>query len=819
MIEFADILYGSVRLPEWIVPFLKIPEFVRLRGVRLSNVDSYQFKDFNGPSRWEHCIAVTWLALRCAERRNLSERDRVHLALAALLHDVATPPFAHTAEYVLQGFDHELQSQRLLSSRPDDDFDPDLPVFASQLPQFHSTCRSLSAMLGLHVDPDEVARMVVGDGENGFLIHGSIDLDNADNVTRACRYLGVAIDPTVPPRLVDWLAVQPCAPTDLEEEDEPAVREWLRYRGELYSRFFGSSDEELGRQAFLQHLMRRGIQEGFPRRALIWNTDERLLFELEKIDREPEDASGTSLQELVQRYRLLESPQKLAHLEVESEESLRLLRQPQCVAWIEQQLTTPTFEPFVTVASARHRRRGSGKDLFPPAPGALLVFKLGSSVKAAQLPPSLRGDASDPHDLSIHPREIARRLGHRIREWTASRPWNRFTVSRSADVVRHLDSLGNWSFRLSRNESIHPYPGTFVHAIPSGLITSLGVQGELIVDPFGGTGQTAIEAVKHGSQVVSADSNSIATLAARAKLTFLSRSTRDRLRGVSANDILEADPASIPDFDLRNKWFHANTFDELRRIRGFIDTRRDAVGKQFLLATFSAMIPACTGRHGKQHGFFADNAPLERGTDAPPYRNAVEEFLRRLGRNLNNIENFYAAFERDEKSPEVELARATVVRADIQKADLHEYGIVPHSAAAVITSPPYLCMADYALGQRLSYYLTMPEHLDVDFGSEIGARRLRSRGGIALEQYRDGLRRFADVARQMLRPGGYLATVLGTPKAKAFAEIDLIAECDNILSEAGFERLWTRWRPINWHRNHGYAHLKRERLTVYAIPE
>ncbi len=35
----------------------------------------------------------------------------MHIVLAALLHDVGTPPFAHTAEYVLDGFDHEIEAR------------------------------------------------------------------------------------------------------------------------------------------------------------------------------------------------------------------------------------------------------------------------------------------------------------------------------------------------------------------------------------------------------------------------------------------------------------------------------------------------------------------------------------------------------------------------------------------------------------------------------------------------------------------------------------------------------------------------------------
>lgn len=40
MIRFTDILYGSLELPDWMRSFIRLPEFLRLRGVRLSNVDS-----------------------------------------------------------------------------------------------------------------------------------------------------------------------------------------------------------------------------------------------------------------------------------------------------------------------------------------------------------------------------------------------------------------------------------------------------------------------------------------------------------------------------------------------------------------------------------------------------------------------------------------------------------------------------------------------------------------------------------------------------------------------------------------------------------
>ena len=141
MIQFSDLLYGRIDLPHWLGGFIRIPEFVRLRGVRLSNVDSIDFKDFGSANRWEHGIAVAYLAWRCGEYRRLPMKQRIELTLAALLHDVATPPFAHTAEFVLDGFSHELETQRVLSEIPTDSSSPDMPVFGSSLPQFNTAVR------------------------------------------------------------------------------------------------------------------------------------------------------------------------------------------------------------------------------------------------------------------------------------------------------------------------------------------------------------------------------------------------------------------------------------------------------------------------------------------------------------------------------------------------------------------------------------------------------------------------------------------------------------------------------------------------------
>jgi len=816
MLTFTDILYGSIELPDWMMPFLKIPEFVRLRGVRLSNVDSFQFKDFAGPTRWEHGLAVAYLALRCAERRSLSTQETVQLALSGLLHDTATPPFAHTAEYVLDNFDHEIESQRILLASSSADSKPGTPIFASQLPQFEHECRKASRKLGVKIDVEEIAKMIIGDGELGFLICGSLDLDNADNVTRASLYLGIDVNRQDPLALADWLARQDRLPLDLECIEELPVQRWLGYRRELYMRFYASNDEELGRQAFLQHLMRRGLKTGMSRTFLIRQTDESLLAALSGLSSESNGHPHT-IQELVQSYRLLEAPLRVAQIFLQTEEELRILRSPQATNWIEQKLANPAIELMAMVAARRHGDYTHQRLLFEPPPGSLLIFKLGQGLKWKHLPEWLQESVPREARGQDLQKGLSQALRKHVSLWIQTRPWLEASPERVESVLQNLIDVEDWGFKLSKNDTLHPYPSTFVHAIPANLVNALGLRGELVLDPFGGTGQTATEVIKHGGVAISSDANTVAGLVCRAKLTYLSPAERSRLRAVDLsldwNKNWKFEP---PNIDNAERWFHFKTLEELCHLKGFIDGYEDRNAQSLLLACFSAILPSCTGRHDEQHGYFADNSPLSKGEKAPPYKNASQLFIMRLQKNLTAVERLYAFLERDGRDPETELERARVLTLDARKAGPKEYGINPGEVAGVITSPPYLCMSDYTLGLRLSYPW-LGASLGEDFGREFGARRLRFSPEKAEKAYFQGFEEFGTNMAKVLRPGGFLAMVIGEPVAKAFSGSQVLKRIDGILEPLGFEMLWQNWRTIHWHRNHGYQRLGRERVSVHFL--
>ncbi len=817
VIRFVDLLYGFVEVPDWLLPFIKIPEFLRLRGVRLSNVDSVYFKDFSGPTRWEHGISVAALAYRCATKRGLSERERVQLTLAGLLHDVGTPPFAHTAESVLANFDHELEGQRLLGARADNEFAPDAPIFQSQLPQFHRTCAHLSKELRLPVDPDEIAKCISGEGHLGFLINGPIDLDNADNVTRSAFFLGLKVRGEVPILVTDWLATQASIVTDLEAVEDEGVREWISYRSQLYTAFFDADEGELGRMAFLQHLMRRGLDAGLERSQLIWSTDDGLLGLMGQLDDTAPDDFRPSLGELVQRYRFLETPTCVARVEIDDVSTLRSLRHPDAVAWITKRLRADGFEPMVLVVSRRFSS-GALKTLLPEPVGTLYVFHLGTQRKLRPFESRLQAEAAG-YKLQLRgATPIPTLLSRLVNAWCAERPWSRADDTRRRNVTAALKSVGDWGFRLSRNDGFHAYPSTFVHALPANLLVSLGIKEDMVFDPFGGTGQTATEAVKYGNSCVTADVNTVACLVAKASLTFMPSKARERVRSLDAQSVLDARCLEPPSSPRLEKWFHPRTLCELSRIKGLVENLDDSVLQNFLRACFSAILPSCTARRGEQHGYFADNCPLPKDMPKPPYQPAIEFFLEKTRQALCKAERLYGFIERQGRNPAIELSRATVRQVDVKAATPESYGLSDGQVGAIITSPPYLCMADYALGQRLSYEWLSPTVLDVDFQREIGARRLRlgCKSELVVGQYCEALDSFVKLAGRVLRKGGFLAIVLGQPLAKQFRNSKVLAHLDNALEANGFCPLWRTDRVIHWHRNHGYARLKKERISVHV---
>jgi DNA modification methylase len=72
-----------------------------------------------------------------------------------------------------------------------------------------------------------------------------------------------------------------------------------------------------------------------------------------------------------------------------------------------------------------------------------------------------------------------------------------------------------WSFsnraRYSDLEAIHPYPAKFIPDLPGALLDHLPIEpGNIVLDPFVGSGTTLVECQKRGIPSIGIDLNPIA---------------------------------------------------------------------------------------------------------------------------------------------------------------------------------------------------------------------------------------------------------------------------------------------------------------------
>ncbi|ACH37359.1 hypothetical protein Gbem_0328 [Citrifermentans bemidjiense Bem] len=327
--------------------------------------------------------------------------------------------------------------------------------------------------------------------------------------------------------------------------------------------------------------------------------------------------------------------------------------------------------------------------------------------------------------------------------------------------LKRLDRI-NWDFPSAGTElgsvhSIHWFPGNYIPQIPAALIQVLSRTGEVVFDPFGGSGTTAIEALKLGRFAVVSDRISACVQITEAKLSLLGnpldrdvcnkifssltfehlcQSTQIGVNGEGRAEDLEC-------------WYSSETLGQLRYIWKIIELQSSQVQK-VLFALFSNVLFACastngsrthTGKLRRHHwGWVADNVrPKEL-----IFHNAIELFCKNLRAVMDT-----------NRGPISTTAK--VIQQDARNMELED-----ESVDLVVTSPPYAGVIDYTHANRL-LYLWMGWPMGEERADEIGARYRRNRKN-AVEEYLSDMRLCRDQIHRVLKKGSYCAIVVGESK-------------------------------------------------------
>jgi len=327
---------------------------------------------------------------------------------------------------------------------------------------------------------------------------------------------------------------------------------------------------------------------------------------------------------------------------------------------------------------------------------------------------------------------------------------------------------------------VHSYPAKLLVGIPAFFANceQLSRPGDLVLDPFCGTGTVLLEALLAGRSAGGSDSNPLARLIAKVKVTPLDSRTAIRALNFLRHPRKKYDVTKFSAVVEVDRWYDRGTATALGRLLTQIKCLRDQDIQDFFIVCFSACVKRLS---------FADprlSVPVrlkDEGNWRAPSEVAVREtFFKVAEINIARLSKLEIP----------KTAEFIGVREDARVLDKPFAGTNAAQASLLITSPPYLSAQKYirsctlSLGwlglapenklRNLENQCIGREHLsltdrtqktqDLPDGTRVAideiSRRNPVRGAIA-NAYFVEMRAALGTAIACLREGGHLVLVMG----------------------------------------------------------
>ena len=345
-------------------------------------------------------------------------------------------------------------------------------------------------------------------------------------------------------------------------------------------------------------------------------------------------------------------------------------------------------------------------------------------------------------------------------------------------------------------QQLAPYIGRIKTSIARDLIARFTSRGDLIVDPFAGSGVIPFEAALLGRRSIAGDTNPYGVLLTRAKFSapadcetalaqFETRWKRAQRR------IRKQDLRSVPIWV--RKFFHPETLRRALALRDELVEQSD----DFLLACLLGIL------HHQRPGFLSYPSshlvPYLRDKlfPAPKFPELYKERDVRI--------RMEAKIRRTYKRPPSSLARGKMCFTDARQLPK------PNRIHAVITSPPYMNALDYVRDNRLRLWFLARELPTID---DIGRRDRES-------QFRNLLRDTFSRLLGSLVPGGSVILVVGDT-SRGNSRIDAAQSVRDLFAEPAFRsfvargEIWDKIPDIRRSRR-DLSGTKRETILCYSV--
>ena len=308
--------------------------------------------------------------------------------------------------------------------------------------------------------------------------------------------------------------------------------------------------------------------------------------------------------------------------------------------------------------------------------------------------------------------------------------------------------------------NVHRYSGKFIPQIAGRAIDLLTKPGDLVLDPFCGSGTTLLEAAIRGRHSIGYDLNPLAVLITQVKITPVESSQLQHLRetmrkvvasiGSNSDLPLFSDLAPVSELQGRGigfgewftKWFQPHVLVDLRGLYSAIEALENLKLQRIALVAFSNILRKCSNAHsGYPNVMFDKRAPLK--------RSPLPAFLKSLNETIEAVSS-------------IDGVLSNQVETRVEHGNSEKLKLSDSSIDAVVTHPPYIGSVPYAEYGALSLMWLGSDPKALDAVLTGGKRQSKD----VVRNFENSYRRIIGECHRVLKHGHYAFFMVGNPTVK-----------------------------------------------------
>jgi DNA modification methylase len=255
-------------------------------------------------------------------------------------------------------------------------------------------------------------------------------------------------------------------------------------------------------------------------------------------------------------------------------------------------------------------------------------------------------------------------------------------------------SLTNNTSRYTH--SLHRFAAKYIPQVPEWAIRNFAASGDLVLDPFMGSGTTLVEGLAHGVDVCGLDIDPLARMISRAKTGMVSPDiiktllVKVRHEWKPTKDKLNPPMPDIANFE---HWFSSDTWRAIDSLKNVILSLKCSDDeREFLLVVMSSTIRLASNADDQSHKTYVSGTLKKSPPDLPKI------FWKFAEKAVGGLESLHHVHQGEGK--------VAVLEGEARSMPLE-----PNSCDLVVTSPPYVDSVDYMYNFMLEYFW---------LGSELG---------------------------------------------------------------------------------------------------